>query len=435
MLSAHTFPNFMRELLGNICVIIGAQWGDEGKGKLVDILSEDFDLIARSAGGANAGHTIHANGKKFVFHLIPSGLLHPKKIGIIGNGCVVHLPTLLQEIAELKAAGTSSEGRIFLSDRAHLFFDYHQKIDCIQEERKGKTSVGTTKRGIGPAYTDKASRVGIRAGDLIGDFSVFAEKLRTNIVRHQEVYGFEEDIDAEIEKYRVILDLVKDMIVDTTELIRDSRRQGKTILVEGAQGTHLDVDFGTYPYVTSSNTTVAGACTGTGIAPSRIESVVGIVKAYTTRVGGGPFPSEDTGEIGEKLRTIGGEFGATTGRPRRCGWFDAPVARHAVLVNGIDYWNLTKLDVLSTFPTIKILTDYSVNGKILSSFPASLDLLSKVESKYLEMPGWEQDISACRKFQDLPPNAQKYVEKIEELTDTPVNAIGVGIDREAIIMR
>jgi len=326
-------------------------------------------------------------------------------------------------------------GRIFLSDRAHLIFDYHQKIDCIQEERKGAASVGTTKRGIGPAYTDKAGRIGIRAGELVSDFDAFAKKLEENIRKHQEVYGFEEDIPAEIEKYRKIARQMEGMIIDTTEYIRDARRQGKTVLVEGAQGTHLDLDFGTYPYVTSSNTTVAGACSGTGIAPSRVESVIGIVKAYTTRVGSGPFPSEDTGEIGQKLRETGGEYGATTGRPRRCGWFDVPVARHAVLVNGIDFWNVTKLDVLSGFSTIKILTKYRYRGQDLTSFPASLEILANVESEYLEMPGWEADISACRKFEDLPPNAQNYIRTLEELTDTPVKFIGVGMDREAMIVR
>jgi len=424
----------MHEFLGNICAIVGAQWGDEGKGKLVDILSERFDIVARSAGGANAGHTIYANGQKFVFHLLPSGLLHKKSIGIIGNGCVVHLPTLLEEIAEIKKLGADPTGRIFLSDRAHLIFDYHQKIDCIEEERKGKDCVGTTKRGIGPAYTDKARRNGIRAGELVNGFAEFSAKFRNNVEKHQEVYGFAEDIECELERYKKIAAEIKDMVCDTTEYIRDARRAGKTVLVEGAQGTHLDLDFGTYPYVTSSNTTVAGACSGTGIAPSRVESVIGILKAYTTRVGGGPFPSEDTGEYGEKLRAIGSEYGATTGRPRRCGWLDIPVARHAVLVNGIDYWNVTKLDVLSEFATIKILTNYKFNGKELSSFPANLETLEHVDCEYIEMPGWQSDISGCRTFAELPETAQQYIKKIEELTDTPVKFIGVGMDREAMIM-
>ncbi|MBI5414513.1 adenylosuccinate synthase [Candidatus Peregrinibacteria bacterium] len=432
----------MLSSLGNICVIIGAQWGDEGKGKLVDILSEEFDIIARSAGGANAGHTIYVEGRKFVFHLIPSGLLHKGKVGIIGNGCVVHLPTLFQEIEDLKSYGVSPDGRLFLSDRAHLIFEYHIKIDCIQEERKGKQSVGTTKRGIGPAYTDKASRIGIRAGDLVSGFEAFSEKFRTNITRHGEMYGFleenpqefEEYIAKQLEEYRGYSEKLKNMIIDTTEYIRDTRRKGKIILVEGAQGTHLDIDFGTYPFVTSSNTTVAGACSGTGIAPSKVESVIGILKAYTTRVGSGPFPSEDTGEDGEKLRKIGGEYGATTGRPRRCGWLDIAVANYSALVNGVDYWNVTKLDVLSDFPTLKIITGYKYKGKNLKSFPASIDVLSKVEPEILEMSGWQEDISKCRKFEDLPKNAQKYIKKIEELTNTPVKYIGVGMNRDAMIM-
>ncbi len=425
----------MFKKLGNICAVVGSQWGDEGKGKLVDILSGHFDIIARSAGGANAGHTIYAEGEKFVFHLIPSGILHPEKVGIIGNGCVVHLPTLLEEIEEIRQAGVDSTGRLFLSDRAHLIFDYHQEIDCIQEKRKGGKKVGTTKRGIGPAYTDKASRIGIRAGELTNGFASFEEKLRTVIEVHQEVYGFEMDADGEVKKYKKIAEEMKEMIIDTTKYIRDARRDGKTVLVEGAQGTHLDIDFGTYPYVTSSNTTVAGACSGTGIAPSRIESVVGVVKAYTTRVGAGPFPSELSGAVGEELREKGGEYGATTGRPRRCGWFDVPVARHAVLVNGIDSWNMTKLDVLSGFETLKILVTYTYDGKKLTSFPSNLDILEKVECEYLEMPGWKEDISECRTFEDLPDNAQNYVRKIEQLTDTPAKFIGVGVDREAMIMR
>lgn len=423
----------MSKNLGSVCAIVGAQWGDEGKGKLVDILSQKFDIIARSAGGANAGHTIYADGKKFVFHLIPSGILHEGKVGVIGNGCVVHLPTFFEELQTLKDAGVDYAGRILLSDRAHLIFDFHLKIDALQEERKGKKSVGTTKRGIGPAYTDKISRIGIRAGELIGNFDAFAEKLKNNMALHADFYELDIDADQEIARYKEMVPLLQDIIVDTTSYLNTHIQAAKTILVEGAQGSHLDIDLGTYPYVTSSNTTSAGACTGTGIAPNKISSVIGVIKAYTTRVGAGPFPSEDNTEKGEKLRDIGGEYGATTGRPRRCGWFDVPVARHAAMINGVDMWNVTKLDVLSEFSTIKILTKYVLDGEELQGFPADLSVLETAEAEYMEMPGWEEDISACRNFDDLPENAQKYIKKLEELTGVPVGYIGVGVEREAMI--
>jgi len=425
----------IHQSLGNTCAIVGSQWGDEGKGKLIDILSQEFDIIVRSAGGANAGHTIHAEGKKIIFHLVPSGILHAEKVGIIRNGCVVHLPTFWEEIQEIQNFGVDPKERLFLSNRAHLLFDFHKEIDGIQEERKGKDSVGTTKRGIGPAYADRVSRIGIRAGELVTDFEAFTKKLRNLIKSHQEAYGFEEDVDREIKRYRDIAKKMQNMIIDTAAYLHAAQKEGKRMLIEGAQGTLLDLDFGTYPYVTSSNTTVAGMCTGSGIAPSKIESVIGVIKAYTTRVGGGPFPSEDDGADGKKMQEVGREYGSTTGRPRRCGWFDVPVARHSVLINGVDSWNITKLDVLSGFEKIKILEKYMYREKELEGFPADLKVLENVESEYLEMPGWEEDISECRKFEELPENAQKYIEKLEELTETPVKFIGVGVDREAMIVR
>jgi adenylosuccinate synthase len=424
--------------LGQVIYIAGSQWGDEGKGKLVDILSGHYDIIARSAGGANAGHTICVNDngktKKFVFHLLPSGVLHEDKICIIGNGTVVHIPTLLEEMALLKEQGINMKDKLKISDRAHLLLGYHKIIDGIQEEQKGGKKVGTTKRGIGPAYSDKIARCGIRVIDLL-DFNVFAEKLRQNAERHMKTYGFEFNIEEEINYYKDVLDLIQGYIVNTMEYVNDAYNDGKTVLIEGAQGTHLDIDHGTYPYVTSSSTTSGGACTGLGIAPGKISNVVGIVKAYTTRVGEGPFPTELGGMEGEMLREQGAEYGATTGRPRRCGWLDIMSVKHSIIVNGITSINLTKLDVLTNFQTIKIGVGYSLEGQPLKSIPASLKDFESVEVEYIEMEGWTEDISKARKFSELPKNCKKYVEKIEELLEVPINFIGVGVRRDEMIYR
>lgn len=430
----------LQNLLGQTVIVVGAQWGDEGKGKLVDILSQEYDISARSAGGANAGHTIYvgdtdAEIKKFVFHLIPSGMLNEDKVCVIGNGCVIHLPTLIDEIEMLREEGIHVKNRLFISDRAHLIFDYHKLIDSLQEESKGVHKVGTTNRGIGPAYTDKTNRIGIRAGDIVSDFNAFAEKLRFNIALHQKAYGFDYDIEKEINLYKDIADFLDGMVVDTSYLLNDSLKKGKTLLLEGAQGTHLDLDGGTYPFVTSSSTIAGGACAGVGIGPKKIDSVLGIVKAYTTRVGEGPFPSELNDADGEKLRSVGGEFGATTGRPRRCGWFDVPVVKYAAQVNGLTSINLTKLDVLSSFEKIKIGVKYLYQGNELLSFPSNLQVLADLEVEYIEMPGWQEDISTVQTFEELPLNAQKYVLKLEELVGVPINFIGVGIRRNQMIMR
>lgn len=430
----------IKNLLGQVIIVVGAQWGDEGKGKLVDILSQEYDITARSAGGANAGHTIYVgdtdeNAKKFVFHLIPSGMLNEDKECAIGSGCVIHLPTLIDEMEMLKKENVSVKGRLFISDRAHLIFDYHQLIDRIQEEAKGDAKVGTTNRGIGPAYTDKSNRIGIRMGDLTNGFEAFAEKLRRNIEQHQKRYGFKYDIEKEINKYKDIADFLEGMVVDSSYHLNNAIKKGKTILLEGAQGTHLDLDCGTYPFVTSSSTIAGGACAGVGIGPKKVDSVIGIVKAYTTRVGEGPFPSELDDSDGKKLQDVGGEYGATTGRPRRCGWFDVPVVDYAVQVNGLTSINLTKLDVLSEFEKIKIALKYRYNGEELKSFPANLNILENVEVEYIEMPGWNEDITEAKTFDELPINAQKYVLEIEELVGVPINFIGVGIRRDQMIVR
>lgn len=424
--------------LGQVVYVAGTQWGDEGKGKLVDILSAQYDVIARSAGGANAGHTICVNHKgkseKFIFHLLPSGVLHEGKVCIIGNGTVIHIPTLLEEIDTLKKQGIDLHGRLFISDRAHLIFEYHKLIDEIQEERKGGKKVGTTKRGIGPAYTDKVSRIGIRVGDL-NDFDEFSERLRRNAERHMKCYDFDFDIEQEINYHKDAAELIQEYVINTTEYLHKNYKEGKTILVEGAQGTHLDIDHGTYPYVTSSNTTSGGGSTGLGLAPSKIENVIGIVKAYTTRVGEGPFPTELGGMEGGMLQEKGVEYGSTTGRPRRCGWLDLVVVKNAIDINGITSINLTKLDVLTGFQTIKIGTGYRLNGEHTAYIPASLKDFEQVEVDMIEMEGWEEDISKAEHFSDLPKNCQAYVKKIEELLETPINFIGVGVHRSEMIYR
>jgi len=424
--------------LGQVIYVAGSQWGDEGKGKLVDILAEKYDIVARCAGGANAGHTIVVKegdeSKKFIFHLIPSGVLHEDTICIIGNGAVVHVPTLLEEITQLKEKGIDVSKKLKISDRAHLLLQYHKVIDGIQEERKGDKKVGTTKRGIGPCYTDKASRIGIRVGDLF-DFDDFAQKLRSNAERHMKAYGFEFDIEQEINYYKDAVEVIDNFVINTTEYLHRAHRDGKTILAEGAQGTHLDIDHGTYPYVTSSNTTSGGVSTGLGIPPNKLNSVIGIVKAYTTRVGAGPFPTELSGMEAEMLREQGAEYGATTGRPRRCGWLDLIVIKNAIAINGISSINMTKLDVLKGVNPIKIGVGYTLNGESIEYIPASLSDFEKVEVEYLEMEGFTQDISKAKNFDDLPKNAKNYVKKVEELLETPINFIGVGVHRNEMIYR
>lgn len=428
----------MIKKLGQVIYVAGSQWGDEGKGKLVDIASEHYDIIARAAGGANAGHTICVNTEegtqKFVFHLLPSGILHENKVCVIGNGTAIHLPTLLDEINSLKEKGIDVMKRLLISDRAHLIFDYHKEIDALQEELKGDKKVGTTKRGIGPCYADKMNRKGLRMVDLFNEFG-FAEKFRANAEEKQKEFGIKVDIESEISLYEDIFELLEPCILNTTEFLHHAYKEGKTILIEGAQGSHLDIDLGTYPYVTSSSTTSGGACTGLGIAPNKIESVVGIVKAYTTRVGGGPFPTELSTIEGEMLRDKGGEYGATTGRPRRCGWFDAIVVKNAIAINGINSLNLTKLDVLTGFKTIKVGVDYSLDEKKIEFIPASLDDFDKVQVNYIELPGWDEDLMEAKSFEELPQNAQNYVLKLEEILEVPINFIGVGVHRTDMIYR
>lgn len=420
-------------MLGQIIAIIGCQWGDEGKGKLVDILAEEYDIVVRATGGANAGHTIYLNEKKFVFHLVPSGVLHEGKIGVIGNGCVIHIPTLVEEIEELKKENIDLNGRLWISEKAHLVLDYHRMLDALQEEQKGGKKIGTTQRGIGPAYTDKMMRIGIRVGELL-NFENFKEHYLNNLAFHKKSFGnFEHDDKKELIELEKLAEKIQPFITETFTYLKNAREKGKKILLEGANGTLLDIDHGTYPFVTSSNASIGGIVSGSSIAPTHIKDAIGIVKAYTTRVGSGPFPTELLDETGEFIRQKGGEFGATTGRPRRCGWFDAMVVRYACELNGITAINITKLDVLSGQKTLKIATGYQYKEKNLKSFAEAIGIIDKIQVQYEELAGWDEPLEHCRTFNDLPKNAQNYVKKLAELVRTPIKFIGVGHDRKQMI--
>ncbi len=425
--------NLMKEL-GPVCAIVGGQWGDEGKGKLVDILAEKYDIVVRATGGANAGHTIYLNGQKFVFHLVPAGMLHPKSTCIIGNGTVIYLPTLVEEIEVLKSAGIKVGKRLLISDRAHLVFGYHKIIDNLQEEMKGTSKVGTTGRGIGPAYSDKISRLGIRMGEL-KDFEAFTKHYKENLKLLQQMYKFTHNAEGELSELKKLAKQFAPNIIDAPLFVYQGQKAKKTILLEGANGTLLDIDHGTYPFVTSSNASVGGIITGSGVAPRSLTSVIGIMKAYVTRVGSGPFPTELENEIGENIRQTGAEFGATTGRPRRCGWFDAVAARYAVRINGLTSINLTKVDVLNLLPEIPVGIAYRHKGKRLTEFPSDLRILENCKVEYKTLPGWRADTSKAKTFKELPKNCQKYIETLEELIGCPILFIGTGKDRNQMIWK
>jgi len=422
-----------------VTVVVGAQWGDEGKGKIVDLLSNHMDIVARYQGGANAGHTVVYDGKQFVLHQIPTGILHPNIQCIIGSGVVIDPGTLLQEIGQLKGGGIEVTGRLFISHKAHLIMPYHKLIDQFSEEKNGSHKIGTTGRGIGPAYVDKYSRIGIRIVDLL-DREVLKEKLLTNIEAKnlllKHIYS-----EAELDPAKIITEYLKfdlmmdEFITDTSLLLNQAIKDGKEILCEGAQGTLLDIDCGTYPYVTSSHPTSGGACVGLGIGPTKITKVLGVMKAYTTRVGLGPFPTEFNEEFGKYIRDIGAEYGATTGRPRRCGWFDVVVACYSVRVNGIDRFAVTKLDVLDTLDTIKLCTHYRYNDKLIEHFPSETTILNIAEPVYENLPGWQSSTKECRSYNELPDNARRYLERIEELTEVPIEIISVGSDRQNTIFK
>ena len=423
--------------MGKITVLVGAQWGDEGKGKVIDILTEDADCIVRYQGGNNAGHTVVIDEDKYVLHLIPSGILREGKVCVIGHGVVVDPEALIEEIELLKEKGINCEGRLKVSDKAHVILPYHKKIDELRESLRKKGKIGTTKKGIGPCYADKVSRIGIRMADLL-DKEYFKSRLKDNVEEKNPILrdnGLEEMSAEEIfNKYVKYADYLKDYICDTVSLLNEALKKGGSILFEGAQGTFLDVDYGTFPYVTSSNSTAGGACTGGGIGPSRIDRVVGVVKAYTTRVGEGPFPTEFGPDLMEKIRQKGGEFGATTGRARRCGWFDAVLVKNSVLINGIDQVVITKLDVLDELKTIKICTAYKYKGQNYTSILGDPMFLDECEPVYEEHPGWQQDTSKITSYGELPENARKYLDRIKELIGTDIMLVSVGKSRKQTLI-
>jgi adenylosuccinate synthase len=423
--------------MGKVTVLVGAQWGDEGKGKVIDILTEDADCIVRYQGGNNAGHTVVIGEDKYVLHLIPSGILREGKVCVIGHGVVVDPEALIEEIELLKEKGINCEGRLKVSDKAHVILPYHKKIDELRESLRKKGKIGTTKKGIGPCYADKVSRIGIRMADLL-DKEYFKSRLEDNVEEKNPTLrdnGLEEMSAKEIfNKYAKYADYLKDYICDTISLLNEALKKGESILFEGAQGTFLDVDYGTFPYVTSSNSTAGGACTGGGIGPSRIDRVVGVVKAYTTRVGEGPFPTEFGPDLMENIRQKGGEFGATTGRARRCGWFDAVLVKNSVLINGIDQVVITKLDVLDELKTIKICTGYKYKGQNYTSILGDPMFLDECEPVYEEHPGWQQDTSKITSYGELPESARKYLDRIKELIGTDIMLVSVGKSRKQTLI-
>jgi len=420
--------------LGKGVVVLGSQWGDEGKGKLVDVIAKNYKTIARATGGANAGHTIVVDGKKHVFHLMPSGILYPENSCVIGNGCVIHLQTLLEEIENLNVAKINVTGRLFVSERAHVVFDFHKEIDGWQENSKGDSKVGTTKRGIGPCYADKINRIGVRIADLASR-EILTKKLQVLAERNMRCFKMETNVDALVEEYLALFEKLNDYITDTRQLLWDKQAEGEKILFEGANGSFLDIDHGTYPFVTSSSPTIGGMVTGTGVSYSSFSDVIAIVKAYTTRVGAGPFPTELEDDLGDKIREQGHEFGSTTGRPRRCGWLDCVILKAGMQMNGFTEINLTKLDVLQGLDVLKIAVKYTLDGRELKYLPVLECDFDRIEVQYIEMPGFSEDITACESFEDLPENAQNYILKIEELLNVPVRSIGVGAERNQMIYR
>ncbi len=422
----------------SVTIVVGAQWGDEGKGKIVDVLSADTDIVARYQGGANAGHTLVHDGKKTVLHLIPSGILRDGVQCVIGNGVVVDPVALRDEISMLEQAGVSVKGRLFISHKAHLIMPYHKLLDQVRE-RASDAAIGTTGRGIGPAYIDKYSRSGIRVVDLL-DRQEFEAKLRASLAEKnnvlQKLYDTETlDVEQIVAEYLEFDKYIDPYVTDTTHFLNTALANGKRVLAEGAQGALLDVDHGTYPFVTSSSPTSGGACTGLGIAPTAVKRIVGLVKAYSTRVGNGPFPTELHDAQGEELRRIGAEFGATTGRPRRCGWLDLVALRYSVVVNGISEIALTKMDVLSSLRSIKVCIAYNDGNKDLKTFPASIPVLDTVRPVYHELPGWQCSLDDARHFEDLPENARGYIQFIEEFCGAPVKIVSTSPERSGTIIR
>ncbi|MEO8078406.1 MAG: adenylosuccinate synthase [Acidobacteriota bacterium] len=415
--------------------VLGAQWGDEGKGKIVDLLTPNFSIVARYQGGHNAGHTVYANGRKFVLRLLPSGILHAGISCVIGNGVVVDPQALFAEIDEVEAAGVAIGDRLIISDKAHLILPYHRELDLLSEARRGERKIGTTSRGIGPAYEDKIARRGVRVGDLANPGSL-ADAIRHNVdARNRIIAGSTMDSGQVLDELARAWERMAPWVADVSLFLDRARQAGRAIMFEGAQGTLLDIDHGTYPYVTSSNATIGGVCTGLGVGPRAIDGVLGVAKAYTTRVGEGPLPTELTGELGNRLRESGQEFGAVTGRPRRCGWYDAVAVRYAVRVNGLNAMALTKLDVLDGLPDLQIGTAYRCRGNTLTEMPGDLAQLAECEPVYETLAGWSTTAAGVRRYADLPREAQRYVARLEEVTGVPAAIISTGSAREDTIIR
>ena len=419
-------------------IVVGAQWGDEGKGKIIDLLSERVEVVVRYQGGHNAGHTVVSDGKTVVLHLIPTGLLHPGTMGVIGNGVVIDPHALLEEISALSTQGHTLSGRLFISETAHLIMPYHKAIDKESERTKGSRKIGTTGRGIGPAYADKMARVGIRMGDLL-DPERFRTQLTANVIEMNDLMGRryqtpEFDLDSIYKNYLGYADQLRPYMADTPLLINQWMDEGRAILFEGAQGTHLDVDLGTYPFVTSSNAAAGGACTGAGVGPTRIDAVLGVVKAYTTRVGSGPFPSELSDSLGKMLREKGGEFGATTGRPRRCGWFDVVMVAYAVRVNHLTSLAITKLDVLDGLPDIDVCVAYEYKGKRYQNLPTSLSVLENCTPVLERYAGWDRPTAGITDYNQLPQNAKTYLEALSRLVGCRIDLISTHFERGATIV-
>ena len=417
--------------------VVGMVWGDEAKARVVDVFSEKADIVVRYQGGSNAGHTVIVGDEKFVFHLVPSGILRPGKLCVIANGVVVDPELLIEEVEELETRGVEVYKQLVVSGRAHIVMPYHKVLDAVVEDSRGSGKVGTTLRGIGPCYRDKAGRSGIRAAQLVDPDSLrvllernleHVNKLLTRIYDREPL-----EFEPMYEKFSKLGRKMKPLIKDTVQLLNDALKNGKQVLFEGAQGAMLDIDFGTYPYLTSSNTTTGGICTGSGVPPKMVGSVTGVLKAYATRVGEGPFPTEVFGQVGDEIREKGAEYGATTGRPRRCGWLDGVVARYAATVNGVDKLAITKLDVLSGQKTIKVCVAYELNGSRCETVPADYRILEGCRPVYEELPGWDRDISAARQLSDLPKAAQDYVDYLERLVEARVELVSVGSERDQVI--
>ncbi|MFZ5928238.1 MAG: adenylosuccinate synthase [Acidobacteriota bacterium] len=420
-------------------IVLGAQWGDEGKGKIVDLFAEKFDIVARYQGGHNAGHTVQVGGRRFVLKLIPSGILHPGKRAVIGNGVVIDPRALLEEIRTLEDAGIDVRSQLAVSNRAHVIFPFHRLAEKVSENRPDRVAIGTTSRGIGPCYEDKIGRRGIRIADLLNPpvFETLFRYLSEDKQTIARAFHLDDqlDLDAILEDYKRMAEQIRPMVCDTAQLLNDAIRAGQRVLFEGAQGTMLDIDHGTYPFVTSSSAAAGGACTGTGVAPTKIDGILGVSKAYITRVGSGPFPSEDHGEDGGRIRKAGNEFGSVTGRPRRCGWFDVPLLRYTAMVNGFDSLIVTKLDVLDEFDRIKVCIAYRVHGQITTQMPAENALLEQIEPVYEEVPGWKTPTSAITRYEDLPAAARGYIAFLEEKTGVEVGCVSTGPDRTQTMIR